>query len=63
MTYTQIWNSMTNVVNDQMIKRDEDGAFIPFDDSNRDYQDYKAWLAEGNTLNPSPELQKKEQNA
>jgi hypothetical protein len=39
---------MTNKVNETMIQRDEDGAFIPFDDNNRDYQEYKAWLDEGN---------------
>lgn len=54
MTYTQVWDHMQNQVSDQMIVRDEDGAFIPFDDGNRDYQAYKAWLDEGNEPKPPP---------
>ena len=27
----------------------EDDVFIPFDPDNRDYQEYLAWVAEGNT--------------
>ena len=52
MTYTQVWDSMTNKVSDKLIQRDADQAFIPFDDANVDYQDYKDWLAEGNMPNP-----------
>jgi hypothetical protein len=48
MTYTQVWDHMKNQPHDGMIQRDEDGAFIPFDPANRDYQDYLAWLDEGN---------------
>jgi hypothetical protein len=48
MTYTQVWDSMTNAPSQNIIVRDEDGAFIPFDPDNVDYQDYLAWLDEGN---------------
>jgi hypothetical protein len=54
MTYTMVWDHMNNQVSDQMIVRDEDHAFIPFDPDNVDYQDYLAWLAEGNEPNPVP---------
>jgi len=54
MTYTQIWDGINNQVSDQMIQRDEDGAFIPFDPANVDYQEYLAWLDEGNEPAPPP---------
>ena len=31
------------------LMRKEDNAIIPKDESNRDYQEYLAWVAEGNT--------------
>jgi hypothetical protein len=34
------------------IVRDEDGAFIPFDPDNIDYQKYLAWLDAGNEPTP-----------
>jgi hypothetical protein len=46
--YTQVWDQTTNKVSETTIQRDEDGAFIPLDEGNRDYQEYKAWLDEGN---------------
>ena len=45
MTYT-----LTPDLN--IIRRDEDGAFIPFDPDNMDYQDFLAWLDEGNEPTP-----------
>ena len=37
----------------QAICRKSDNAYIPFDNENRDYQDYLAWVAEGNTADPA----------
>jgi len=38
---------------DNCIKRLIDGAWIPFDPANTDYQAYLKWLAEGNTPLPA----------
>lgn len=48
MTYTQVWDTMLGQVSARVIIRDEDQAHIPFDPDNMDYQDYLAWLDEGN---------------
>ena len=37
------------VENSNIIYRVADNAFIPFDPDNIDYQEYLAWIAEGNT--------------
>lgn len=36
------------------VKRLSDGAEIPFADGNMDYEDYKAWLAQGNAADAAP---------
>tara|TARA_R100000664_G_scaffold29582_1_gene41548 strand:- start:29 stop:193 length:165 start_codon:yes stop_codon:yes gene_type:complete len=43
MSYKKTKDSEGNVRNDQ-IKRKSDGAWIPFDSANTDYQLYLEWL-------------------
>lgn len=39
-------------IDPKVILRVEDQVWIPFDPANTDYQQYLAWLAEGNTPLP-----------
>jgi hypothetical protein len=46
-------NNRFNVLSS--IHRLSDGAFIPLDESNTDYQEYLKWVAAGNTPLPAEE--------
>ena len=46
MSYKKSKDSEGNVRTDQ-IRRISDGAWIPFDEANSDYQEYLLWKADG----------------
>jgi len=46
---------MDGSISTTQIQRIEDGAFIPFDPDNTDYQAYLAWVAEGGQVLPADE--------
>ena len=49
-----ITDSITGVTKeDDVIIRKSDNASIPKDENNIDYQEYLAWVAEGNTADPA----------
>ncbi len=52
MTYTSIQGAVPGTARPDMIRRDADGAIIPADPQNIDWQAYQAWLEAGNT--PAP---------
>ena len=58
--YTKPWDAAEGKHSEMVIRRDEDGAFIPVDAGNKDYQEYLAWVDDGNEAKedevPSPPL-------
>ena len=51
--YKLLKHPFTNL--DYMVLRTSDQTHIPFDPANTDYQQYLAWVAEGNTPTPADE--------
>ena len=54
MTYTyKLLKSVDTGAEMPMILRKEDNLYIPKDEANRQYQEYLAWVKEGNTPDPA----------
>jgi hypothetical protein len=53
--YKLIRNSLSNDIS--TVLRISDNAFIPFDESNTDYQAYLKWLSEGNQPLPADNIE------
>jgi hypothetical protein len=54
MTY-KLTKNIDGIISTTQVQRISDGAFIPFDPANTDYQEYLEWVAEGNEPEPADE--------
>ena len=46
---------MYQLISEHTVRRLSDGAWVPVDTRNCDYQAYQKWVGEGNTPDPAPE--------
>jgi len=53
--YKKLIDPITNQDSTEQIKRISDGAVIPFDNANTDYQEYLEWVADGGVVEPADE--------
>lgn len=52
MSYTEVLDPLTRAASKVLVHRDADGAAIPADPDNRDWQAYQDWLVAGNAPTP-----------
>lgn len=45
----KLTKNIDETISTTQVQRISDGAFIPFDEANTDYQAYLEWVDEGNT--------------
>ena len=58
--YRYYIDPMTKENYSEGIQRTTDNTFIPFDEANKDYQEYLAWVAKGNQPEKAFKQTKKE---
>ena len=53
MNYQLVYDQRSQAINPAVVLRTTDGSWIPCSPENIDYQEYLAWLAEGNEPLPA----------